>query len=536
MTIDAAPQALDKDLEPYHDVLEDRAIFEAVADGMLVVGTLPGGRTLAILDANHALSAMTGYSRHELIGMHPFRLLHPSDRRWVASAGAAIREQKLFAATVTAVRADGSTFDAELRVSHLEHRGVRHDLIVVRDISDRVQEIRLLEQRIAERTHELETLLAAAQSVASSLELPVLLAQVLDQLKAVVDHDGAAIMLREGDEIVIIEARDYRADVPRADSDMTGLRFPADRAGRIWEALSRRESVVIGDVRGNEPLAEEYRATVGAALTTTFGSVRSYLAIPLASRERVFGFVRLSWTRPHAFTLRHAELASAFAHQVAVAFENARVFDLAQKHAAIEERQRLARELHDSVSQALYGIGLGAQTALAVLERDPEKVRDPLRYILELADTGQAEMRALIFELRPESLEQEGVVRAIEKQAAALGARYRVAIESAMESEPDVPLAIKEALYRIAQEAMHNAVKHARPRTIRLQLACRDGLVTLEVADDGAGFDASGSFPGHLGLKSMPERAAALGGQVIVTSSPGAGTQVRASIPLSQRH
>lgn len=95
---------------------------------------------------------------------------------------------------------------------------------------------------------------------------------------------------------------------------------------------------------------------------------------------------------------------------------------------------------------------------------------------------------------------------------------------------------IKEALYRIAQEAMHNAVKHARPHTIRLHLVCRDGRVTLEVADDGTGFDASGSFPGHLGLKSMSERAEHLGGQVLITSTSGGGTQVRASIPLSQQH
>jgi PAS domain S-box-containing protein len=533
MTIDASAQPFGQAPEFQQAALQIRTVFEATTDGMLVVGALPGRRHYTIVDVNPELSAMTGFRPDELIGANPLRLVHPADWRRAAAAGAAIRAQDRFAATVTAVRKDGRTFDAELRASPLHYRGMQHGLIVVRDITDRVQAFRVLEQRVAERTHELETLLAVAQSVASTLELPALLALVLDQLKAVVDHDGAAIMLREGDEIVIVEARDYRGDGSHAAPEVAGLRFPADRAGQIWEALSRRESVIIGDVRSDEPLASEYRATVGAALTTSFAGVRSYLAIPLASRERVFGFVRLSWTRPHAFIPRHAELATAFATQAAIAFENARLFDLAQQHAALEERQRLARELHDSVSQALYGIGLGVQTALTVLEREPEKVADPLRYILELANTGQAEMRALIFELRPESLEQEGLVRAIEKQAAALGARYRVAIESAFESEPDIPLPIKEALYRIAQEAMHNAVKHAKPRTIRLRLVCRAGVVDLEVADDGTGFDASGSFPGHLGLKSMPERAERLGGQVMVTSMPGAGTRVHASIPLS---
>jgi PAS domain S-box-containing protein len=226
MTIDASAQPPDQAPELQQAALQIRTVFEATTDGMLVVGAGPGRRHDTIVDVNHALSAMTGFRPDELIGANPLRLVHPADRRRVAAAGAAIRTQERFTATVTAVR---------------------------------LEAFRLLEQRVAERTHELETLLAVAQSVASTLELPALLALVLDQLKAVVDHDGAAIMLHEGDEIRIVEARDYRTDVPHADAEMAGLRFPADRAGRIWEALSRRESVIIGDVRGEEPLAAEYR-------------------------------------------------------------------------------------------------------------------------------------------------------------------------------------------------------------------------------------------------------------------------------------
>ncbi len=174
-------------------------------------------RHYTIVDVNHELSAMTGYSHDELISMNPLRLVCAGDRRR-AARGAAIRARERFAATVTAVRKDGSTFDAELQASPLHYQGLHHYLVVVRDVSERVQAFRLLEQRVAERTHELETLLAVAQSVASTLELPALLALVLDQLKAVVDHDGAAIMLREGDEIVIVETRDYRSDEPHRES------------------------------------------------------------------------------------------------------------------------------------------------------------------------------------------------------------------------------------------------------------------------------------------------------------------------------
>jgi signal transduction histidine kinase len=199
--------------------------------------------------------------------------------------------------------------------------------------------------------------------------------------------------------------------------------------------------------------------------------------------------------------------------------------------AAVEERQRLARELHDSVSQALYGIALGAHTARAALERDPEHVVEPLDYVLTLADAGLAEMRALIFELRPESMETEGLVSALTKQGAALHARYEIAVQMELCEEPDLPLKVKQELYRIAQEAMHNTVKHANASKVDLRLSWTTEAVTLEVRDDGVGFDALGSFPGHLGLHSMRERVKNLGGMLSIESVPGEGTCIRVRVP-----
>lgn len=401
---------------------------------------------------------------------------------------------------------------------------------VVRDSAEREQAFRELEQRVAERTHELETLLAVAQNVASTLELPALLSLVLDQLKAVVDHDGAAIMLRESDGIVVVETRDYRADGTRVAPSMAGHRFPAGRAGRIWEALSRRESVIIGDVRGDEPLAGDYRATVGAALTTTFGGVRSFLAIPLASRERVFGYVRLSWTRPHAFTPRHAELATAFATQAAIAFENARLFDVAQRQAAVEERQRLARELHDSVTQSLFSITLFARAAelgLAQSGVDPDgPLGRNMAQLRVLTQGALAEMRALIFELRPDALAEEGLVVALTRQAAALTARegLPIVVDGPTMRLPIAP-DVEEHLYRIALEALHNTLKHAGATRAWVSIRAEPGPVLVEIGDDGCGFDPSLPRPGHLGLTTIAERAARIGGQLVIESAPGQGTR-----------
>jgi signal transduction histidine kinase len=211
--------------------------------------------------------------------------------------------------------------------------------------------------------------------------------------------------------------------------------------------------------------------------------------------------------------------------------ENARLFAEARGKAALEERQKLARELHDSVSQALYGIALGAKTARTLLERDPKEVADPLDYVLSLSEAGMAEMRALIFELRPESLESEGLVAALEKQAAALRARHGIEVEAVLCEEPEASLEAKEAVYRIAQEALHNTVKHAHANKVEINMECDPGRITLELSDDGIGFDMQDDFPGHLGLRSMRERASRLGGTLEVETAPGEGTRICAWIP-----
>jgi PAS domain S-box-containing protein len=200
--------------------------------------------------------------------------------------------------------------------------------------------------------------------------------------------------------------------------------------------------------------------------------------------------------------------------------------------AALEERQHLARELHDTLSQNLYGVALGAHTALALLDADTTKVVEALDYILALADSGLTELRALIFDLRPESLAVEGLVSALTKQSAAVHARNGIEVRTDLCVEPDIALETKEAIYRIAQEALHNAVKHAQASRLNLQLYRSSNCIAIEISDDGVGFDPTITFPGHLGLRSMDERATKLGGTLEIHSSPGAGTRVYAQFPL----
>jgi signal transduction histidine kinase len=389
----------------------------------------------------------------------------------------------------------------------------------------------VLEQRVAERTRELTTLLEVSHNVASTLEVRPLLGLILDQIKSVVQYSGAAIwkLTPDAEELTNL---DYRGPLPR--EEILRLRFSLEREGPDHRVIHGRRPVIVDDMRGQSALAQAYQAAVGRPSEHSFAYVRSWMGVPLMLKERVLGMVVLVYQEPNFYTAHHAELALAIANQAAVAIENARLYEQAREVAALEERQRLARELHDSVSQALYGIALGARTARTLLDRDAGQVATPLDYVLSLAETALAEMRALIFELLPDALESEGLVAALGKQMAAVRARYGIAIEAALGAEPEVAVAVKEALYRIAQEALHNTVKHARANRVEVRLEAVAETLTLEISDDGSGFDPNRAFPGHLGLRTMQERATQAGGRLDLASAPGQGTRLRVMIPCTR--
>ena len=184
------------------------------------------------------------------------------------------------------------------------------------------------------------------------------------------------------------------------------------------------------------------------------------------------------------------------------------------------------------MSQALYGIALGARSARNRLARDPQRAVEPLDYVLSLAEAALTDMRSLILELQPESLEREGLVGALAKRAEAIKGRYDIDVRTDLPDEPPIPLDTKQAIYRIAQEALHNLVKHSRAKHASLRLRSDRDALTMEVADDGEGFDPSRSYPGHFGLPSMRERAESGGGELQIESRPGEGTTVRVRVPI----
>jgi PAS domain S-box-containing protein len=451
------------------------------------------------------------------------RGVHPADRGYVEqSLHEALHERKPYDIEHRMFRRDGSerTVHCRLEVGFDESGRAIRAVGTVHDVTERARAQRLLEERIA-----------ALSSVAASLTLDVPMENTLDTLaRSVVGASTAGACT-----VTLIDEKTQTPYLVGSYGLPEG--FVADlqaafRSGAqppIMEVLRTRQPALVRNLHRlllKDPLyAPVHHRAAEVALDTGY-------VVPLVSRDRSVGAINFVYPSEEEPGEDEKAFLVAVADQTAVAVENARLFAKARGKAALEERQRLARELHDSVSQALYGIALEAKTGRALLGGDSQEAADSLEYVLSLAGAGLAEMRALIFELRPESLETEGLVAALEKQVAVLETRHEIGVEAILCDEPAAPLESKEAAYRIAQEAIHNTVRHARAGAILIALDSDETGISLEVSDDGVGFDPEADFPGHLGLSSMRERAVNLGGTLEVDSAPARGTRVRAHIPF----
>ena len=378
-----------------------------------------------------------------------------------------------------------------------------------------------LEERVKQRTKELSLLLEVSHAVASTLELQPLLCTILEQLKTVIDYSEAVLISIQDGKMIPL---DHRGTYSQAQKKYLIKLF--EQGTFYQQILQQREAVIVDDFHTKPLFFEAYEHLPGEHIEILINNVRSWMGIPLVIGDRVIGVLSVSHNLPNFYKSQHASLAFALANQAAIALENARLYQQARTLAAMQERQRLARELHDSVSQELYGISLNAQNARETLETHPEEAAQAIEMIAQHAETGTDEMRELLFELRPESLQNVGLIGALSRQVAKLRANYRLIVQTSFSEEPEISVEKKHALYRIAQEALHNVARHARASTVMLRMVLEGRFLLLEVRDDGRGFDPGGNFSEHLGLQSMKERVAALNGTLTIKSVPENGTTI----------
>ena len=235
----------------------------------------------------------------------------------------------------------------------------------------------------------------------------------------------------------------------------------------------------------------------------------------------------------NAFDDTDLVVLQSLADQTAVAIENAQLYKQAKQLAVVEERNRLARELHDSVTQALYGITLHAEAAFRQLDaRNIPLANEQLTELRSTAQEALREMRLLIFELRPSVVEMQGLIPALRARLEAVEERAGMKVEINIDENLELSDRIQDGLYRIAQEALNNALKHAKANQITLNLTGTMSRVTLEIMDDGVGFIPDEAVEGGgLGLDGIIERAELLNGELTMDSWPGRGTTIRIEVP-----
>jgi signal transduction histidine kinase len=262
--------------------------------------------------------------------------------------------------------------------------------------------------------------------------------------------------------------------------------------------------------------------------------MRSFLGVPIVAKGDIIGAFYLTEKEGSPeFSAADEQLIGVLAAHAAIAIENARLFEASRELSVIEERNRLARELHDAMTQNLFSLVLTAEAAVGLVRADPERAEAELDRVRRLARDTQAELRSMIFELRPPRLEEDGLAATVQKDLDVLGRAHGLKADLRVHGVLQLTSTAEIELYRIIQEALNNAVRHARAESVVVDVESTDGQVAVTVRDDGVGFDPAARTirERRLGLTSMRERAEELGGTLTVESVPGSGTTVRVAVP-----
>lgn len=374
-----------------------------------------------------------------------------------------------------------------------------------------------LHGRAEARLRELEALYRADEILHRSLRVADVLRSLVDVAADVLKADKSAMMIwdEQQERLTVGALRGFHPQtIPLLTRASTGLATRVVKSG---------EPVVIENARADPRVAREITDAEG---------IHSFVHVPIKVGEDVFGVFTLNYTQSRNITADEVRLLLSLAQRAALAIQNARLFEQAQQAAVLEERQRLAGELHDAVTQTLFSASLIAEVLPRLAVRQPKQLGPRLEELRRLNRGALAEMRTLLLELRPSSLSEVPLADLLGQLVEAANARSATEYQLRIEGVP-FPLAsdAQVTLYRLVQEALNNVGKHARAAHSEVCLAWAEDALGVAIQDDGSGFDSRQVPAGHLGLAFMSERAAAIGAHLEIVSQAAVGTTVRITLP-----
>lgn len=372
-----------------------------------------------------------------------------------------------------------------------------------------------LERAEREQRTFADTLYDMARILNSTLDLDKILKLILENIKRIIPHDSANIMLIDDTVARVVQYNGWSSE--RVDT-LTDMQFIVKQVPHLNLMSETQHSCIINDV-------PNYNGWVEIAPGHT---PLSYLAAPICAESEVLGFLNLDSLTLEHFTADHARRLQAFVNHAAIAIKNAQLYKQSQEVAALQERQRLARDLHDSVTQTLFAASVTANAIVKQWNADCTVIGDDLVELRDLTQGALAEMRTLLLELRPSALLETNLADLLRQLAETVKGRARLSVAFTSSGYCALPPPVQIAFFRIAQESLNNVIKHARAKQLGIELNCNEHEVAMLIYDDGRGFDPSKIMKRQFGLKIMRERAAEAGITLQVLTKPDYGTTVRA--------
>ena len=470
---------------------------------------------------NQSCEKTTGYTSQEMMGRHIWDvLLVPEEVKTVKAVFEELRASQIpNQAENYWVGKDGrKRLIAWSNTTLLNDKGeVEHIVGTGIDVTERRQAEDALKRQIQEK----EALYRADEEMLRYMQLDQVLQTLVDVALDILGADKGSLLMWDAEqERLVVKAT--RGFSPQTVTQMSFRRGE----GAVGRVATSGEAIVVEDTHEDTRVARRITDPEG---------IRSFIHVPIKIGGQVFGVFNADYCQPRAFGDDEVRLFAALAQRAALAIQNAQLYEQAQELAVVEERQRLARDLHDAVTQTLFSASLIAEVLPRIWDRDPKEGRRRLAEIRELTRGALAEMRTLLLELRPSALIEAELGDLLRQLGEAVTGRARVSVTVDVQGESaQMAPHIKVALYRVAQEALNNVAKHAGASQVTVSLYCGSSQAKLYIVDDGRGFDPASVPLDHLGLGIMRERAEAIGATLSIESEIGRGTKVVIVWPCSE--
>ncbi len=362
-----------------------------------------------------------------------------------------------------------------------------------------------------------EALRETITTMSSTLDLNKVLDQILDTVGRVTPYDGANVLFIESDLVHVVRQRGY---VEKGqEQEWLNQRIPITKLAVLQQMMDLGKPLAIPD-------------TSASSMWIGFPEldwIHSNVVVPIRLKDKVLGFLSLDSATPGFFTQLHAERLQSFADQAAIAIHNARLYDRAKRAAILAERNRLANELHDTISQTLWSISLITERLPSLWDINREEGQRSLNTLYQLAQSALAEMRSLLLELRPSELADAKLGDLIRQLTAVIANRTGLTFSVKVEAQDPLPPDVQVIFYRVIQEALNNIVLHASATQVQIYFSSHVGHVELTIQDNGRGFDPAYIALGHLGLSIMNDRIQSIGGVIETISQKGNGTLIKVS-------